>query len=228
MPPFPPPSHSPVAITLIIVIAALIALGMVLRWHHDRQRLLVLKLAMEKGVTNLPAALPMWLSSLRQGILLATLGVALLIVGGFAMAMSHGHGLQPLQPWRLGPGMIHGGPPDGRHSASMPSPGAPPGFGPPANVNHMPPGRLDRPGTPDRGFGPPNGFPRRAVIGPGYRRFLPPRMQQQKMLGLGAVAIGFILTLLGAARIAFANVERKYTATDENQAPDSPHAPDAP
>jgi uncharacterized membrane protein len=53
-------------------------------------------------------------------------------------------------------------------------------------------------------------------------------MQQQKMLGLGAVAIGFILTLLGAARIAFANVERKYTATDENQAPDSPHAPDAP
>jgi hypothetical protein len=35
------------------------------------------------------------------------------------------------------------------------------------------------------------------------------------MLGLGALAIGFILTLLGAVRVGFATVERKYTTLDE-------------
>ena len=50
----------------------------------------------------------------------------------------------------------------------------------------------------------------------------------KKMLGLGSLAIGFILTLLGATRIALANVERKYFVADESQSSDFPPAPDAP
>ena len=232
MPPFPPPSHSPVAITLIIVVAALIALGMLLRWQHDRQRLAVLKLAIEKGVTHLPAALPMWLSSLRQGIMLATLGVALLIVGGVAVAMAHGHGPQLMQPWgAMGPGpqMMRVGHGNGQRAASIPPPGARLGFGPPANGKNPPPlGGANGPGNAGREFGPPGGFPPRSVMGPRYQRFPPPGMQQQKMLGLGSLAIGFILTLLGATRIAFANIERKYFVADESQSSDFPNAPDVP
>jgi|GEM_PF-5778058 len=226
MPPFPPPAHSPVVITLIIVVAALIALGMLLRWQHDRQRLAVLKLAIEKGVTHLPAALPMWLSSLRQGIMLATLGVALLIVGGVAVVMAHGHGSQLMRP---GPGMMRVGHPNGQRAASMPWPGATSGFRPPADGKNMPPpGGANGPGNAGQVFGPPGGFPPRSVMGPRYQRFMPPGMQQQKMLGLGTLAIGFILTLLGATRIAFANIERKYFVADESQSSDFPTAPDVP
>ena len=58
------------------------------------------------------------------------------------------------------------------------------------------------------------------------RGFPPPEGYQQRLLGLGALAIGFILTLLGAARIGFAMVERRYFAADELQSGEFPHAPD--
>ncbi len=180
MPPFPPPSHSPLAITLVIAVAALIALGMLLRWQQDRQRLMVLKLAIEKGVTFWPNSVPMWLNSLRQGIMLATLGVALLIVGGIAVTMA-------------------------------------------------PSGSMREPGRP-RMMQPLNGMGVGPAIMPNERpnRFPPPYWQRQKMLGMSALAIGFILTLLGMVRIGFAVVERKYFTNDENISSDFPHTPSAP
>ena len=252
MPPFPPPSHAPVAVTLVIVVAVLIALGMLLRWHHDRQRLAVLKLAIEKGVTHLPAALPMWLSSLRQGIMLTTLGVALLIVGGVAVAMVHSprpsqRGMPPMAgpPGGMGLGartmpggrLNRPGPPgntmQGRGATALHPPGGPPGTGLGAgNTGHG----FATPGAfpPRPGFRAGNGrFPPRG--GPGANRgfnpmmspgFPPPGGYQQRLLGFGALAIGFVLTLLGAARIGFAMVERRYFAADELQSGEFPHGPD--
>ena len=229
MPPFPPPSHSPVAITLVIVIGALIALAMFFRWQHDRQRLSVLKSAIEKGLTHLPATLPMWLSSLRQGIMLATLGVALLIVGVIAVAMAHSgsmrgpFGSQVMRPWNgavTQPGLPtrppDGGPmgnsPPGFGGRTLPPPGGPLGVRRPIQSrNGQPPG-LDF--TP-RGFGPP------AMR---FNRF-PPPPGPRKVLGYGALAIGFILTLLGSVRIAFAGIERKYLATEDVSTNDSPDTP---
>lgn len=229
MPPFPPPSHSPVAITLVIVIGALIALAMFLRWQHDRQRLSVLKLAIEKGLSHLPATLPMWLSSLRQGIMLATLGVALLIVGAIAVAMAHSPSMggpfgnqatrprssavaPPGLPTRPPGGGPMGNSPPGFGGRTLPPPGGPLGVRRPIQSrNGQPPG-LDF--TP-RGFGPP------AMR---FNRF-PPPPGPRKVLGYGALAIGFILTLLGAVRIAFAGIERKYLATEDVPTNDLPDAP---
>ncbi len=250
MPPFPPPSHAPLAITLIIAMAALIALAMLLRWHHDRQRLAILKLAIEKGVPHLPTTLPMWLSSLRQGIMLTTLGVALLIVGGAAVIMVHSPMASRMSsprpsPLRMlpmvgppvggefGPVTMPGG--GGARRGAMPGQGhAPADLLPPAagNAGHplAPLGSL----PPHPGFRAGNGrFPPRGRLGanggfnPMMARGFPPRRgYQQRLLGLGALASGLILTLLGAARIGFAMVERRYSSAEELPFGDFPSAPD--
>ena len=252
MPPFPPPSHTPLAVTLVIAVAALIALAMLLRWHHDHQRLAIMKLAIEKGVTHLPTTLPMWLSSLRQGIMLTTLGLALLIVGGAAVAMVHSPGPsnaqrvpmgRPQGGMGFGTGTAPGGGParpgpfggamQGPGPADLPPPGAPSGTGLGAGrAGHgfATPGTL--PSHP--GFGTGSGrLPPRRRLGANrslnpmvFRRFPPPGGYQQRLLGLGALASGFILTLLGAARIGFAMVERRYSAAEELPSGDFPNSPD--
>ncbi len=249
MPPLPPLSDAP-QMTLVIAVAALIALGMLLRWQHDRQRLAVLKLAIEKGVTHLPATLPMWLSSLRQGVMLTTLGVALLIAGGAAVAMVHSQqpfrpGMPPMggPPGSMGSGtgpMAGGrfnrpGPPvmSGLGSTALPRPGGPPRAGPAAESD-------------GHGFATPGGFPPPPGFRAGHGRirprggplvnrrfnpmmppeFLPPIGYQQRLLGLGALASGFILMMLGVARISFALVERRYFASEELQSGEFPNGPD--
>ncbi len=243
MPPFPPPSHAPLAMTLVIAVAALIAWAMLLRWHHDRQRLAILKLAIEKGVTHLPTTLPMWLSSLRQGIMLTTLGVALLIVGGAAVIMVQSSEISQVRMLPMGgpPGSMGFGP------RTMPAGGGEPlrgtmhgqGRGP---GDFLPPGAgnaghqvaIPGPLPPHPGFRAGGGrFPPRGRLGanrgfnPMMARGFPPRRgYQQRLLGLGALASGFILTLLGGARIGFAMVERRYASAEELPSGDVPSPPD--
>jgi hypothetical protein len=73
------------------VAAAILLIGgwVLLQAQRQRNRFDLIRLALERG-TPLPPTPPLWLISLRQGILTLTLGIALFIVGAAAWAMVRG------------------------------------------------------------------------------------------------------------------------------------------
>jgi|GEM_PF-1311115 len=72
------------------VTAAILAIGgiILLRWQRNRNELSLLRAAMEKGVSVLPPGPPLWLLSLRQGVMILALGVGLCAVGAVGWAIA--------------------------------------------------------------------------------------------------------------------------------------------
>jgi hypothetical protein len=78
------------------VAAAILLVGgwVLLQWQRQRHRFDLIRSSLERG-TPLPQGTPLWLISLRQGLLTLTLGVGLLIVGAAARAMVSGVAMPP-------------------------------------------------------------------------------------------------------------------------------------
>jgi hypothetical protein len=74
------------------IAAAILLVGgwVLLQWQRNRQQFSLMQQAIERGVRILPQGPPFWLLSLRQGLMILTLGIGLLIVGGIAWALGSG------------------------------------------------------------------------------------------------------------------------------------------
>lgn len=68
--------------SLGIAAILLVAGWLVLRWQQDQHRFVLMRTALEKGITRLSDAPPFWLLSIRQGVTMVALGLALAVVGG--------------------------------------------------------------------------------------------------------------------------------------------------
>ncbi|MCX5662568.1 MAG: hypothetical protein NTW19_23045 [Planctomycetota bacterium] len=146
-------------------IAALLLIGgpVILAWQRNRQQYDLMRAAMERGITRFAEGPPLWLVSLRQGLLITTLGVGLLIVGGGAWGLASWVPMPTTTGGHLGPGQ---GKPQGPQENKKPN--EPGKAGPEHESDEMqppprPPEGMDgerppRPGE-DRGpgFGPPGG-----------------------------------------------------------------------
>jgi hypothetical protein len=73
--------------SLGIAVVMLVAGWLAIRWQQDRQRFHLMKTALEKGITRFPDVPPFWMVSLRQGLTMLSLGIALTVVGGGASWM---------------------------------------------------------------------------------------------------------------------------------------------
>src|SRR5437870_1919772 len=65
----------------ITAAALLVGGGLLLRYRRDRHHFLLMKAAIDKGITTFPGAVPGWIISLRVGVLTTALGVGLMIAG---------------------------------------------------------------------------------------------------------------------------------------------------
>ena len=169
--------------------AAVLLVGgpMLLRWQRNRQQFLLTQSALAQGVTRFPKGPPFWLLSLRQGIVTLTLGIGLFVVGGAASWPT----------WTIEPPSFATTQPTAMtlpNQATMPS-----GVMPAPALEPVPagPGRL----------GPP-------LPNPALEEWH--RMKSINSLGLMSLATGFVLTLLGIARIGFARTERRHEPDDES------------
>lgn len=236
--PQPHPGIWPIVLIVCVVVVVLPALWV--KWQNDRQRFSLLKMAIEKGMNSLPLGLPIWLLSLRQGVLVLVAGLAPLIVGGLTLRMA---GTIPAAPGHqmAGPATGHAAPADAptsrtgnlqvpttRPESVLSNPSAqrvPPATGnPPSIVGSRWNGpRNGADGWPrDMRLGPRPGnppWPNRPGMRPDRGRpFGPPyyiRHMHDVMVrqnaGLALLGVGLVLCLLGVARIAFAFLERRYT-----------------
>jgi hypothetical protein len=184
------------------VAAAILLVGgsLVLRWQRARLRFALAKIALEKGTPLFPGAPPLWLMSLRQGIMLIALSVGLMAVGAVAVADANKvpdppdsimNKVQPI--------------PEPPRGADRPRFDGPPEEGAPG----FPPPRQGR--GPGAGGGP-RGVP--API-PALERWH--RAQEQRTLGMAGTGVGVILLLLGIVRTMFAGIERKYSPAAQEQ-----------
>ncbi|HEX4123407.1 MAG TPA: hypothetical protein VHY37_01675 [Tepidisphaeraceae bacterium] len=203
-----------VVINIGIAIAAMVlsAGWICILWRRDGQRFALMQMALEKGVTRFPNTPPFWLLSLRQGVTVLALGVALVGVGaGALLVVKNVPEPTPQQQMQALPGqrqdqMRQEGPPGGPDSAQdqimrpdEPFPAPPEAGGPPG-----PRGQ----GGADRRQPPP---PPLAV--PAVENWH--RAQATRTIGLLSLACGAVLLVLGIVRIAFAFVER--IAADETR-----------
>lgn len=207
----PGPAGDAAAMGFGIAAAVLIVGGSIfLRWQRNRQRFTLMRLAMERGTTAVPGGPPFWVLSLRQGLLTLTLGIGLLAAGAALYvltsgarppAMASGAGSMSQQPPDLGPGRPRPG--DGRGFGGPP-PGDDRDFGGP------PPGAGRDFGGPPPRRGPGDGAPPpRPRPNPEMDQWY--RTQDERTLGLLAIAVGAVLVPLGLVRTAFARVERRYS-----------------
>jgi hypothetical protein len=195
--------------------AAIVMIGgaVLLRWQRNRLQFNLMQTAIERGVTPMQGAPPLWLLSLRQGVMILALGAGLLLAGWFVYQSAAAVAMPAVSTSSTQPAMM----------------GGPGGFRPP-------PPQMGDDGPPDQ-FGPPDG-PRdgpRGMNGPGNRRFGPPgrgpggndgqlpppprgnpaieywhRAQDQKAVATVAMGSGLVLALLGIVRVLFAFAERRY------------------
>ncbi len=218
-------------LVLIVCVVGVVLPALWVKWQNDRQRFALLKMAIEKGMTSLPLGLPIWLVSLRQGVLVFVAGLAPLIIGGFTLRMAgtipavrgH-HNIAKSIIYRVAnppaaitqPKSVQGGPsgqstpPMAGNSGSIT---APQWNGPERGAGGWPGGM--RPGS-----GPGNSpWPSRPGMRPRRgRRFGPPFFNRhahdvmvRQNAGLALLGVGLGLCLLGLVRIAFAFLERRYT-----------------
>ena len=82
-----------------VAAAAMLVGGMiVLRFQRNRQEFILLKTALERGITQLPQGQPFWLISFRQGVMTFTLGAGLLGIGSAAWVMARSVPVPPAEP----------------------------------------------------------------------------------------------------------------------------------
>jgi hypothetical protein len=165
------------------VAAALLLVGgsILLRYQRDRHHFILTQAALEKGLTALPNGLPVWVVSLRQGILVMVLGIGLLAAGAGTCILATtlpGPPAAATRPVRLPPGY------DNVTAQPQPAPARPDGpAGPPPEGPHfMPNPEMDH-----------------------WQR-----MQNIQLGGVVTLAVGGIVFLLGLVRILFAGAEKKY------------------
>jgi hypothetical protein len=191
-------------------VAALVLLGgsILLRWQRSRQQFLLMQSAIERGTNLVPGGPPFWLLSLRQGVLVLTLGCGLVVVGAMARRLAANVPLPSAASYT---------------PAARPAPGD--SFDGPGGPMSGPPEGGPAFGRPGRRFGPGGGPPGAGFQGPGADRpppgdQMPPdpsmqrwhRAQVQESVGLLAMGCGVILALLGIVRMIIAGVERRYSA----------------
>jgi hypothetical protein len=170
-------------------VAALFLIGgaVLLRWQRVRLQYLLMQSALEKGVAKLPGP-PLWLISLRRGVLSLVLGIALFLIGG----VIHNSASEVKMPPRREPTT-------NQAMVRMPEPrdgdfGPHGGGGPP----EMRDGPMGRPGS--------------MMGGPGMDPAMDQWNRAQDAIAVAVIAMagGFILILLGFVRIVFAFVERRH------------------
>ena len=181
------------------IAAILLVVGwFVIRWQADRHRFLLMRTALERGITRVADAPPYWILSFRQGATMLALGLALTAVGGAA--------------WWLGsrvpmPATNAAVRATTEHADFDDAPPPPPDMRPGAERAPL--------GGPERESGP--GFDR-----PPARRPHPPapdpqmerwhRAQDQQFAGLAAGGLGVVLIVVGLVRIFFVQIERQYAS----------------
>lgn len=72
-------------VAAVVLVLGWLALG----WQRNRHRFLLMQAALEKGINRFPDAPPFWLVSLRQGVTILALGVALGSVGAGSWWLGH-------------------------------------------------------------------------------------------------------------------------------------------
>jgi hypothetical protein len=174
-------------------LGALLLIGgaVLLRWQRNRLQFALMQSAIERGTTPMLGTAPLWLLSLRQGVLILVLGIGLMVVG----KALHDMGAQVEMP-NVTIQM------QGRPPARQGPPGGDGGFRRPPPPGEGPPGRAG-----EREAGPEDGPPREP---PAMEKWH--RAQDEIAVGTVAMGSGFILVLLGLVRFVFAFAERKYSA----------------
>jgi hypothetical protein len=76
--------------SLGVAAVALVVGWTLLAWQRDRNRFVLMRTALEKGITRFPDAPPFWLVSMRQAVTSLAMGIALAGVGGGAFWLGHG------------------------------------------------------------------------------------------------------------------------------------------
>lgn len=76
--------------SLGVAAVALVVGWTLLTWQRDRNRFVLMRTALEKGITRFPNAPPFWLVSFRQGVTTLAVGLALGSVGAGAFWLGHG------------------------------------------------------------------------------------------------------------------------------------------
>lgn len=157
-----------------------------LRWYRMRQEYTLLRIAMEKGIApQMNPALPQWLISLRQGVLIATLGLAIAGIGATS--------------WNMAAKVEK---PDTQVNATTL----------PATVDEPAPPPPPAPEAGRRGGRGPE--PREAPRPPRPRDVAMERWdraQAQVNISMSMVGGGLILVLLGVVRIAFVPAEKRFS-----------------
>jgi hypothetical protein len=196
----------------MIAVALVLAMGWIcILWRRDAQRFRLMQLALEKGVTRFPNTPPFWLLSLRQGVTVLALGVALCGVGGGALlVVKNVPEPTPEQQMQALPGIRQ----EQMRENGPGGPGGPGGFGPggPGDVRDQPFPPPDDQGPPGPGASrPPLRQPMPPMAVPAVENWH--RAQAMRTVGLLSLACGIVLIVLGIVRIAFSGVER--LASDE-------------
>ena len=195
--------------------AAIVLIGgaVLLRWQRNRLQFQLMQTAIEKGVPPMPGAAPLWLLSLRQGVMILVLGVGLLIAGALAYHSAAAVAMPAVSAATTQP-MMGGGAGDFRPPPRMADDGPADQFGPPDGPRGMNGG-----GPGGRRFGPPGRVP--GAGGPDGQQLPPPprgnpameywhRAQDQTAVATVAMGSGLVLAMLGIVRVMFAYAERRY------------------
>jgi hypothetical protein len=177
-------------------VAAILLVGgwIALRWQQDRHRFQLMQTALEKGITRFPDTPPYWLVSMRQGLTMLAVGIALAVVGGGAFWLGHQTPMPEMNAVFAGPqGFVPDEYPDRRPA---------PRFEDDRDARG-PDRRPDpRPEPPGPGRRPP-------IINPQFERWH--QAQAQQTAGVMSVGIGIILLFVGVIRVLFAQAERQYS-----------------
>jgi hypothetical protein len=172
----------------------LIGGGVLLRFQRNRLQFSLMQTALEKGTEPIAGAIPVWVLSLRQGVMIFVLGAGLILIGGGLQKMAENVPMPTDAQMAQTPIRMQG--PPGR-------------FGHPEGPPPRPPGRGEDGNRPGAGPGGPPPELESPIVQQWHRA------QDQKALGNLALASGFILVLLGVVRVIFSVVERKYSSLQQ-------------
>jgi hypothetical protein len=216
-------------IVAAIVIGLIVVAAFALKWQRNRLQFSLMQAALEKGLTAMPGVPPVWIISLRQGVLSATLGVALFFVGAavdhhasavpMPAATTQAVAMEPVGPAGLPdqadlPAPAAGTPAAWDGPGPQGGPGPRGGFGPDGGPGMQRRGGMEREGGRDGGpgfgmGGGPDARPRPFGMNPALEQWH--RAQDHIAVAEIAMGSGVVLLLLGIVRSIFAIVERKFS-----------------
>jgi hypothetical protein len=181
--------------------ASVAALGIIagafISWQRDRERFILARMAIEKGLGAVPGMPAPWIRSLRSALSILIVGIGLMIVGGAAWGLARG-GQSPEAALVAADAELAS-----QGSTTRPTPM--PMMQPPPPPPHRGPGESEPPPPPP-------------VFSPAFERWHQAReREKQQTVGLECAAAGFVLTLLGLVRLGVAKAESQYTQEERSQ-----------